>query len=600
MDRWNPRLHLSAAIGWTVFALIALAALLAANLAASDAERRARADAQGLLEELAAQSEQMLAARLDSHGLLLLATAAQIAASGDRGSDAVRRHLEALQRQFPEFVWLGVADARGRVVAGTAGALQGEDVSAVLWFARGRDRLRLGSEPASPPPPVAAMFASGTLARVIDISAPLVGATGAQVGVLAGYLSWPWLQALQVEMLRSLGPARGLELLLTAPGGTVLAGPAAWLDRPVGTQTDLGESDRYLVARAVRRTGLGEGWAQTVRQPMEQALAPARAVRRSVFWVVLLSGLLAGAAAMAVTRAMMRRLASLARDADAVRRGDKRTLTVPDGVDDVSHIGAALAELVGQLQQDKQALEAINRELDARVAERTARIERLAEESRQAAVTRERLRMARELHDTLSHSLMALLTQIRLIRKLRGRLDTDALDAELARAEEATASGLVEARAAIAQMRFTGVADAGLGASLKELLKRFGERTGIAVSLDADVQAAQLADTRAETVYRIVEEALRNVERHARASHVALTVRWQASAAAGEAGSGTPGPGRVVVSIVDDGIGFDPAMTRPGHFGLQGMREQASLIDAQLELHSRPGQGTRVELSYGA
>ena len=123
-ESWNPRRHLGAAIGWAVFVLVTLAALLAAELAATEAQRRSRADTVDLLTELATQSGQILASRLETRRQLVQATAAQIASSGDHSAEALRRHLEALQYQFPEFAWLGVADDQGRIVAGTLGQLQ--------------------------------------------------------------------------------------------------------------------------------------------------------------------------------------------------------------------------------------------------------------------------------------------------------------------------------------------------------------------------------------------------------------------------------------------------------------------------------------------
>jgi nitric oxide reductase large subunit len=110
MPRFDPRLHLAAAIGWAVFAIVALAALAAATLAAEEAERRARADTEQLLAQFANQIRHGLAMNLETRRSIVQATAAQIVASSDRGTDALRRHLEAVQAQFPEFVWLGVAD----------------------------------------------------------------------------------------------------------------------------------------------------------------------------------------------------------------------------------------------------------------------------------------------------------------------------------------------------------------------------------------------------------------------------------------------------------------------------------------------------------
>ena len=104
--RINPRLHLSAAIGWAVFAVVTLAALAAAYLAADEAEGRARADAQALLGEFATQVRDALSLQIEARRALLLATAAQLGSLNDRSASAQLRVLEAgwriAVRQTPE------------------------------------------------------------------------------------------------------------------------------------------------------------------------------------------------------------------------------------------------------------------------------------------------------------------------------------------------------------------------------------------------------------------------------------------------------------------------------------------------------------------
>lgn len=603
IQRLDPRLHLAAAIGWSVFALVMLAALAAANLAAGDAERRARADAERLLTQFATQIRYALTMNLQTRRSIVQASAAQITASSDRSSAALRRHLEAVQAQFPEFAWLGVADDRGRVVTSSGGVLHGTDVSAQPWFRQGRHRPFVGDvhdalqlEKGLPQAP------NGQPPRFVDVAVPIMRTAGRNVGVLGAHISWAWIERLQAELLRTLDRRQRIDLLLAAEDGTVLVGPPNWLGRKLAADSDVTDAGAYLVGRHAAQTADegGLNWTVIVRQDVQSALAPARTIHREVFLVVLMAGLASAAAAVLVTSMLTRRLTALADEAQAVRRGTQRMLAVPAGKDEVHRIGATLAEVVEHLQQEKQSLLTLNTELDARVTERTVRIERMADEARHAAVNRERLRLARDLHDTLAHSLMALLTQIRLVRKLRSRFDDGELEAELGRAEGVAASGLAEARAAIAQMRHNGVRDAGLGPALRELLARFGERSGVAASLRADRQAADLAGERAETVFRIVEEALHNVERHAQARSVRVALQSTATPAKLAADGKSAPSARVRVEIVDDGIGFDPALLRPGHYGLRGIQEQAALIEAQFEMHSRPGEGTRINLEFDA
>jgi signal transduction histidine kinase len=565
--RFDPRLHVAAALGWSLIGVVLLAALAAGQLVAGQAQRLAQRDAERLLDQFATQIHRGLSTALASRESILQASAAQILASGDRDKEALRRHLDALQAQFLEFTWLGLIDAQGQLRASSGVALEGPAV--------------LG-------PPL----------RVIDLAVPLVGPDRRPAGVLGAQLAWAWIQRLQAAELVSPDPQRRLELVLAAADGSVLSGPRAWLGHTLPEGDALSGGGAFLVGRHDAGDVAADGprWTVVIRQRAAQALAPAQSTRHLVFVTVFMAGLLSALLAVLATRRSLRRLAALSEQAQAVGRGERSGLTVPAGRDEISRIGATLAEVVAHLQREKQALLQLNAELDARVAERTARIERLADDARHAAVTRERLRLARDLHDTLAHSLMALLTQIRLVRKLRSRLPEQELEAELARAEEVAASGLAEARAAITQMRHNGVRETGLGAALKDLLDRFHERSGITTTLHAEPAAAGMADERAETLFRIVEEALNNVERHAQAQRVSVTL-GPADRADADA---TMAPGRVRLEIADDGLGFDPDAPMPRHYGLAGIREQAALIDARMALDSRPGEGTRLMLTFEA
>ncbi|MEO7937805.1 MAG: histidine kinase [Burkholderiaceae bacterium] len=599
--RFDPRRNLGVAVGSAVFAVVMLAALAAAYLAAGEAERHSRDDAQQLLSQFAQQVRHALVMSMDTRRSIVQATAAQIVASADRGDPALQRHLDGLQAQFPEFAWIGVTDDGGRVVTATGGVLQGQMATQRPWFQQGRERPYLGDvhpavllEKLLPPTP------DGQTQRVIDVAAPLTHAGGPSFGVLGAQLSWNWIERLLHELRGQLETHRQVDLLLADGDGKVLAGPAQWIGQPMPNAQVLAGDGAFVVGRTASGgdNDNGLGWKVVIRQDAALALTAAQTTRHQVFLTVLLAGLVSALLAMLMTRLMLRRLDALAEQAQGVRRGARTGLLVPAGDDEVSRIGAALTELVSHLQHEKQALQTLNIELDSRVAERTARIEQLAGDARYAAVTRERLRLARDLHDTLAHSLMALLTQIRLIRKLRNRLPEDQLESELATAEDVAACGLTEARAAITQMRHNGVREVGLGPALQELMARFQSRSGVMATLQADPRCAGLADERAETVFRIVEEALNNVERHAQARTVELRFDWQDVP---RSGAGVPGASaRVRLEIVDDGAGFDVTVRAAGHYGLPGMREQAALIDARLELSSHAGQGTRIVLEFDA
>lgn len=590
----SPRRHVAAAIAWAVFAVVTVAALIAANLAAAEAEHRAREDAEGLLAELATQVRDALSLSLETRRSVLQATAAQIDAAGKQDHTSDRRILDAVQRAFSEFIWLGIADPQGTIVADTSGTLAGALAASSPWFVQGRTRSFI-TEVHAPIPALAPAVDSATPGPM-DFAVPL----NASGGVLAASMSWPSVEGVLTKMRSALSKHRLLEVMVVSRNGMVLSGPAPWVGRRIAQEADLTESGRYVVGtRSQLRLagGLGLGWTTIVRQSEAVALAEVRNTRRAVFLIVVLSGLLAAGAAAVATRLLTRRLSRLATQAEAVRAGEQHSLSPPEGHDDVSRIGATLVHLVGHLQSEKQALQVLNRSLDQRIAERTRQIERMADEARHAAVNRERLRIARDLHDTLAHSLMALLTQVRLVRKLHARMDGSELEDELGRAESVATSGLSEARAAIAQMRDNGVRETGLGMAMQDLAKRFEQRTGVAVPIDMHPDIASWADDRAEVVFRIIEEALRNVERHAQAGLVRILAGCDPVAPVhdGELEAST----RVAhIEVSDDGQGFDPGAPTPGHFGIRGMHEQAALINAALTVQSGQGQGTRIILDF--
>jgi signal transduction histidine kinase len=132
-------------------------------------------------------------------------------------------------------------------------------------------------------------------------------------------------------------------------------------------------------------------------------------------------------------------------------------------------------------------------------------------------------------------------------------------------------------------MRGNSVRDTGLGPALAQAIERFKDHTGMHVEFVTDSAAARFGDERADVLFRMTEEMLRNIERHAQASTVRISLRGADGA-------------HLELMIADDGVGFDPELPRPGHFGLTGLREQAQLIGADLEIISEPGRGTTLKL----
>ncbi|RAZ73807.1 sensor histidine kinase [Mesorhizobium atlanticum] len=205
-------------------------------------------------------------------------------------------------------------------------------------------------------------------------------------------------------------------------------------------------------------------------------------------------------------------------------------------------------------------------------------------EVRFASLARTRLRLARDLHDTLVHSIIALLTQIRLTRHFLAA-DPARVSEGLAIAEEAAISGLARARDAIARLRMPD--DLEPDSDVEKMLSDFSRRTGAEVSMRIDDGARAGLQDHATTIRRIVGEALRNIEAHAQARQV----RFDALVEQTETGR------RLIVDIRDDGRGFDRNVPKQGHFGLIGMAEFAELAGGQCTVESAPGTGTQVRTS---
>jgi signal transduction histidine kinase len=158
--------------------------------------------------------------------------------------------------------------------------------------------------------------------------------------------------------------------------------------------------------------------------------------------------------------------------------------------------------------------------------------------------------------------------------------DPDAARAAVDDITELARRGLEESRKAIQALRTGPVETLGLTGALREAIQALQARTGVQASLSTAGEESLLTPEEAHTLYRIAEEALSNVERHADAQQVDVRLDC--------------GADRIDLVIRDDGTGFDLATVELERYGLTGMRERAAMIGASVEVNSRPGGGTEV------
>jgi signal transduction histidine kinase len=233
--------------------------------------------------------------------------------------------------------------------------------------------------------------------------------------------------------------------------------------------------------------------------------------------------------------------------------------------------GHMLAHIVQRQREQRQSLFEANRQL-----------RHYAATLEQLAVTQERNRMSRELHDTLSHTLSGLAVQLEAARSLwqaaPGRSYAMLEDSLLA-----TRTGLTESRKAIQALRASPLDDLGLALALRNLAENAAGRAGATLHLEIPGTLEKFAPDVEQCIFRVAQESLENIVRHAEAHHITVQLLREET--------------RLVLGIHDDGRGFDPVQVDPNkQFGLKGLQERVAMFTGEFQIHSQPGQGTTIRL----
>jgi signal transduction histidine kinase len=191
----------------------------------------------------------------------------------------------------------------------------------------------------------------------------------------------------------------------------------------------------------------------------------------------------------------------------------------------------------------------------------------------------ERRRLARELHDETGQALTSILLGLRAVDEAAGSPATKKAVSDL---RELVVATLQDVRRLAVQLRPTALDDFGLVPALERLVQTFAEITGIEVELEARLGVERLPPELETTLYRLVQEALTNVVKHAEARHVSILLARR--------------EGVVIAMIEDDGRGFDPEVRDGTGVGLIGMRERVELHDGRLTVESGSDTGTTLRI----
>ena len=220
---------------------------------------------------------------------------------------------------------------------------------------------------------------------------------------------------------------------------------------------------------------------------------------------------------------------------------------------------------------------------------------RLYEQAQELAAMEERQHLARELHDAVSQTLFSASLAADVLPRLWER-DHEAGLRCLSEVRQLTRGALAEMRMLLLELRPAALMETELGALLNQLAEATTNRARIQVTVRAAPQCPLPPEVQV-TLYRMAQEALNNVAKHAVAQHADIELRCTLPVPSGEGGRPVT---MVELCVVDDGCGFDAARLPAGSrgLGLHIMRERAQAVGASLRIESRPGQGTRVTVRW--
>jgi signal transduction histidine kinase len=234
-------------------------------------------------------------------------------------------------------------------------------------------------------------------------------------------------------------------------------------------------------------------------------------------------------------------------------------------------VGFSISYLMSRLNEQQQSLA----EANMRLTHHASTLEHLA-------TSRERNRVARELHDTLAHTLSGLSVQLEAV-KAYWDIDAQKARSTLEGSLQAAHSGLGETRRALQALRASPLDDLGLSLAVRTMAEDTTARADLDLNLSISDEMPSLSPDVEQCIYRVAQEAVANVAKHANAKTLAVILE-----STGE---------KVTLTVRDDGVGFDvDKKDKTNNYGLEGMQERAQLAGGELTLISKPREGTTVKL----
>ncbi|MDB5929720.1 MAG: sensor histidine kinase, partial [Polaromonas sp.] len=308
-----------------------------------------------------------------------------------------RRALDALQRTYPHYAWIGATDNQGTVLVSTGGVLDQADVSARPWFQNAKKAVHVGDVHEAKLLAKLLPNTTNEPLRFVDLAFEYLGADGQAQGVLGAHLSWAWASDIQRSIMEPLDKQRKVEVLILSSADQVLLGPADLQGQTLNLRSlqalqrgsrgfyeeQLPDGKDYLVGVSQGNgygTYPGMGWKVLVRQSPEVAYLPLKHLQMQVFWIGIAVASLFSLLGFWAARAITRPLQALSQSAQALQAGQPvRIDAMRAPYTEVKTLSGSLKSLILNLQRNESALKELNATLENRVEHRTLELQQALE-----------------------------------------------------------------------------------------------------------------------------------------------------------------------------------------------------------------------------
>lgn len=450
-----------------------------------------------------------------------------------------------------------------------------------------------------------------TQRKVIFALVPLKNKEGTIIGIAGGEINPTSYIFTQVIKSVSAGPSTNIELVDSH--GTIIASndPKRILTSSdhnkflgnliIQKKSTVGTCHRCHTEEASQTTRTSDmlafaplstaPWGISVREPQDIVFSPSITLRKGFFILSVISVITALLLGIGLSRGIVRPIQSLITATQKIAKGNLSEPVTVSSRDEIGILAKSFDTMRMKLSDSLESIRRHNIELEHRVQERTQQIRQSRQKVESllkkiiSSQEEERKRIARGLHDEILQDLSAFLIKLDICKLYPEQLTSEKLEEMRAIALKS----LDDIHHLIQNLRPSVLDDLGLGAAVKWLLDKNLNEKGIQYYLTIDAEMDERFDPRVEiTLFRIIQEAIINIARHAKAENVIVVLRAQDHS--------------VLVDIEDDGEGFDVhsmlRYTSDGGrgLGLLGMKERTSLLDGKLEICSAPGSGTKISV----